>query len=243
MEFLGEVNICVSLQEKKGRTRDGCYDGGEDGSEASGHWERTVGITDEGGGEGTLSGDYKTGSDEGKEGYPRGHRKREGGGKERREGQWEKDIWWKKKPRQRMTSIGHDLASVNVIPTGGMFTERTLVVRDLFRVFPLKSQGFSFSTRKRNLFDTAARFLPLQKNGEHRLAPALSHFETHCHSLTKHASMSRDLHLEVLPFLEYNLFFFLFLSSTHFKDSLYCPLASLFSLFIRKSLPRFREYI
>jgi len=44
----------------------------------------------------------------------------------------------------------------------------------------------------------------------------------------------------VLPFLAYNLFFFLFFSSTHFQDSLCCPLAS--STLIRKSLPRFREH-
>lgn len=54
-----------------------------------------------------------------------------------RKGQWGEDICWKKKPRQRMTSIGHGLGSVNVIPTDGMFTERTLVARDPLPASPL----------------------------------------------------------------------------------------------------------
>jgi hypothetical protein len=67
-----------TVKGEKGQTRDGCGDGGKKDGEASEEWVRIVGITDERGGERTLSGDDEAGRDEGKEGNPRGHWERGG---------------------------------------------------------------------------------------------------------------------------------------------------------------------
>lgn len=76
------------VEKKRGRTRDGGNDGGDECGEGSGIcW-----IKDEGGSERTLGGHDRAGGDKEEEGDPRGHRER-GGERERGgRGQWGESI-------------------------------------------------------------------------------------------------------------------------------------------------------
>lgn len=75
------MSICAWFGEKKGQTSKGDGDGCTNGSECG--WEG-VGVNNEGGGEGALSGDHRARNDEEKEREPRRHGGREGKGKARR---------------------------------------------------------------------------------------------------------------------------------------------------------------